>query len=276
MPLRVVTNLNQVRANITSFNRDAASAPVEARRAVRHGRVWIGDPASGLYGPSRFVGYEDMSFGRWKRSREKDQLDGRITNAALARCGVRKHDLAGNDDFLRWGQELLDHTVFDGVNQSKWTFLTLGGTEMVRHDWSCWSPWVGLEDKSVSEAPRGPGTYVLRCLAADGVTPQAIQRCSGIDHAGWLDVGESEVLRSRLSKLRSSLLNPDRSGHMAGWRFRQLEMERVFPLERLQLRWRTAASKPAAYRIEGALLQRYVAHHLELPPLNYKFNWSRD
>ena len=51
-------------------------------------------------------------------------------------------------------------------------------------------------------------------------------------------------------------------------------MDRHFPLDDLQVKWRATTTKPLAYALEAKELRKYFAAHLELPPLNYKFNWS--
>ena len=63
---------------------------------------------------------------------------------------------------------------------------------------------------------------------------------------------------------------------MAGWRYAEYDMNRSFPIETLVVRWTITESKGDAYRLEGQTLKEYFTTHLELPPLNYKFNWSED
>lgn len=51
-------------------------------------------------------------------------------------------------------------------------------------------------------------------------------------------------------------------------------MGKIFPLGMLEFRYRVTKDPDAAYELEGALMHDYVLRHFELPPLNYKFNWS--
>jgi len=61
---------------------------------------------------------------------------------------------------------------------------------------------------------------------------------------------------------------------MAGWRFTFFHFERYFRHKTIRVRWTNATNKETAYFKEGKLLYAYLGRHCELPPLNYKFNWS--
>lgn len=61
---------------------------------------------------------------------------------------------------------------------------------------------------------------------------------------------------------------------MAGWRYAFFRFDRHFPLSSLRVRWSETSSKHTANALEGRLLLTYVLLYGELPPLNYKFNWS--
>jgi hypothetical protein len=61
---------------------------------------------------------------------------------------------------------------------------------------------------------------------------------------------------------------------MAGWRYRFFCLDRVFARANLRVRWIETKTKLAAHAIEGEVLLKYLRRHSELPPLNYKFNWS--
>ena len=116
-------------------------------------------------------------------------------------------------------------------------------------------------------APSTPGAYVV---AAD--TP--INRAVGSDEYGILTIGESDDLRRRMTSFASCALSYGTEGHMAGWRFSFLRFERYFPFAKLRIRWRATETKEKANELEGKMLLAYLSKHLELPPLNYQFNWS--
>jgi hypothetical protein len=134
-------------------------------------------------------------------------------------------------------------------------------------DWTGWSSWFSLDALDLKSITSGPGAYVI---AAD----RPITRAIGVDAEGFLDVGESGLLRKRLRDFKKCAGQRGSQGHMAGWRYAFFRFERQFPLHSLRIRWVGADSKAAAYRAEGRILLAYIQRHCELPPLNYKFNWD--
>ncbi|MNP37680.1 hypothetical protein D3C76_1311410 [compost metagenome] len=112
-----------------------------------------------------------------------------------------------------------------------------------------------------------PGVYIV---CAD----RAIARAVGIDDNGILTVGESDNLKRRLAAFVRCAGSKGATGHMAGWRFNFASFEKMFPLDTLYVSWFPTVDKAAAYAKEGEMLGLYLAEHYELPPLNYKFNWS--
>jgi hypothetical protein len=134
-------------------------------------------------------------------------------------------------------------------------------------NWDGWEPeWLKLVDH-YQRAPALPGVYII---CAD----RAITRAVGVDENGILTVGESDNLRRRLAAFVRCAGSKSATGHMAGWRFSFASFEKMFPLDTLWVSWCPTADKAAAYAKEGEMLGLYLAEHYELPPLNYKFNWS--
>lgn len=136
-------------------------------------------------------------------------------------------------------------------------------------NWNGWSDWASFDSLDFKRVSVGSGAYVI-------VANSALRRVVGTDTEGILHVGEATKLRERIRCfLRcAGSSNASITGHMAGWRFSYLKMASVFPLQRLRVRWKATATKEDAYSLEGDILRRYSAIHFELPPLNYKFNWS--
>lgn len=137
---------------------------------------------------------------------------------------------------------------------------------MVKDDWSGWTEWLPLVD-NIPKAPSKPGAYMI-------AAKKTLNRAVGRDEQGILGIGESDNLKRRLKDFLGCAGGTKASGHMAGFRYRRFGYQSVFPLETLWVCWREVEDKDAAYALEGALLGEYLAQHFELPPLNYKFNWS--
>ncbi len=138
---------------------------------------------------------------------------------------------------------------------------------MTDYDWAGWTDWTPLSTLDFKTVPTAPGAYVI-------ATDKPICRAIGTDSFGFLDVGETDGLRQRLKDFYRCLTKRGDEGHMAGWRFAFFRFERHLPMSSLRVRWVTAATKKAAYAVEGRLLLHYIKLHCELPPLNYKFNWN--
>jgi hypothetical protein len=138
---------------------------------------------------------------------------------------------------------------------------------MTEYDWSGWSPWKRLNEIEFAAIPSRPGAYVVAAR-------RPIHRAVGVDTLGIIHVGESDDLRRRVDAFRWCAERKGREGHMAGWRYADLGLDRHFPLSTLQLRWVVTDTKEAAYKVEGRILHVYLRAHMELPPLNYKFNWT--
>ena len=130
-----------------------------------------------------------------------------------------------------------------------------------------WTGWCPLSSV-IGEVETAPGAYVVR------VRNQSFNRFVGTDKLGILDIGETGNLRSRLRDFIKCAKNPKATGHMAAWRYSYLGLGRMFPLDELEVRWSICKDKEEAVKKEAEVMRKYVDKHYELPPLNYKFNWS--
>lgn len=133
-----------------------------------------------------------------------------------------------------------------------------------------WTPWKPLaECREQRLIPRGPGAYRIRCRGS------IIGRAVGRDREGVLDIGKSLHLRRRLAAFYRCVTAAEaHHGHMAGWRYRDLGLQRHFPPERLEVCWCTTRDDTGALRLEAEALEEYARRHGELPPLNYGSNWA--
>ena len=134
-------------------------------------------------------------------------------------------------------------------------------------DWSSWTDWTNLSSLDMKTVPAGPGAYIL-------ATDRPINRAVETDPLGILDIGESKGLRQRLNNFKRCATKRHAENHMAGWRYQFFHFYKHYPFDTLRIRWASAESKDAAYRLEGQIMLAYLQRHSELPPLNYSFNWS--
>jgi hypothetical protein len=125
-------------------------------------------------------------------------------------------------------------------------------------DWSLWTAWTPLDPLEWSSMPTGPGAYII-------AAPQPITRAVGTDLHGYLDVGESAILNTRLWGFRRCATQRGTTGHMAGWRYAFFHFDRQFPFTTLRVRWRKTITKEEAYAAEGQVLLGYLRRHCEPP-----------
>ena len=64
-PAHLVTRPDEVRASLNRFNEQAAANSEEAYTRVAATTYWVWDPDSGLFGPSKFCGFANMTFDRY-------------------------------------------------------------------------------------------------------------------------------------------------------------------------------------------------------------------
>jgi hypothetical protein len=130
-----------------------------------------------------------------------------------------------------------------------------------------WIDWLQLCALKSSDIPTEPGAYLV-------ATRSPLNRAAGTDSDGVIDIGESNHLRSRIMSFIGCATGKRKEGHMAGWRYFNFDFDTIFPFDSLWIRWTTVKTKEDAYKVEGELLHSYIDIYKELPPLNYKFNWT--
>jgi hypothetical protein len=134
------------------------------------------------------------------------------------------------------------------------------------------SNWYNLEKEEIRKIPPKPGVYKISRFDKDD-NPIEITRFFGIDKEGIIDIGESHNLRERLMNFKRNIEN-GKGGHMAGWRYYFLKLHNKVPI--LKFNYEVCNTKEEAYKKEHAMMKKYLDEHKELPPLNYKYNWSED
>lgn len=273
-PLKWVAHPTEILGSLREFNRDVPRFDNEelARDLLRRTQYWVHDVPSGTFGPAKFVGFQDMTYDRYKWAREKsglrksvgDRFDGYWTRLAIARAMDtqfnKNPDL--HDALVTWGEALVGQRVFENLDQKKWEFVDLRIDEAeVLDEGDAWSEWASLTQEEVKIVPKKPGSYLVRAADEKG-RPRTIRRCVGDDRDGILNVGHAEDLRSRIDTLLR--------------RMTDLGIGDVFPLAQLQFRCHVTKNSAAATELESALLQAYETKHFEMPPLTFKLDFRHD
>lgn len=132
--------------------------------------------------------------------------------------------------------------------------------------WSIWH-FVGALFDDGMPVPKEPGVYEIRY--APGEKPKRIPRVFRPDPEGILCFGMTGGnLRDRLRAFYRAARG-NAAAHAEGIRFHQLAYaQNGYPLEKLQVRWRTCNPADDADKQERELLNDYAERYGEAPPLN--------
>lgn len=136
---QVVTEVSEIKANIAVFNTGIHNNYDEALSLARKTTYWVYDHESNIFGPSKFLGFKDMSFERYLDSKQ-DKLEGDLftggvrtqVEKVLGSLYSKNSDLA--DKLRRWGQDCLETNWFKDLSQEKWKFLVLPTTSYITED----------------------------------------------------------------------------------------------------------------------------------------------
>lgn len=135
----IVQNAEQVRTNLATFNRQAQ--PNERiRRLIRHTQYWVYEPISRLFGPSKFVGFVDMTMQEYLKRVEAhhgpDGFDGHRSRKAIESAVGSEyvHDPALFHQLRSWVRELLGEDLLAKVSPEKRVFVSLPEQPMLNQD----------------------------------------------------------------------------------------------------------------------------------------------
>ena len=128
-----VQTVVQIRDSVHEFNRGLGerATTVAQWSLLRTTWNWVLNPARDAFGPSKFVGYQGMTFALYHAAKSKqtwgDPLDGRLSRSAIeAVLGSGfSHDRQACARLVGWAEHALGPGIFDGIDQGKWRFITL-------------------------------------------------------------------------------------------------------------------------------------------------------
>ncbi|MFZ5895561.1 MAG: hypothetical protein ACOY0T_31175 [Myxococcota bacterium] len=130
--LNRVSTTADVAEAVTEFNRTASSWSY-ARDLARTTHYWVFDPSAATFGPSKFVGYTGLDPAAYETALAGDfdgaRFDGNVTRKAIE--SALQHQFQSDDvlsgRLVAWGEALFGEDVFEGLDTSKWRFVTLAG-----------------------------------------------------------------------------------------------------------------------------------------------------
>jgi hypothetical protein len=129
--LVLVESPHDIKRNLEIFNRDAIKYQDRAYNLMRQTIYWVKDNDSGMFAPSKFIGFQSMDFDDYELATKKKytgvEFNGTITRRCIEKIIDSKYveDFSLLDELIAWGETLFVIGVFTGLNQLKWKFIRL-------------------------------------------------------------------------------------------------------------------------------------------------------
>jgi hypothetical protein len=140
--LHLVDTAEEISQSLQAFNNQAESDPDLARSLLNQTSYWVWDPTTEYFGPSKFVGFKRMTMSAYSEARDHKHsgasFNGTITRERIASVirGEYLADKTLEKALDKWGKSIIpSESVFDGVDRSKWRFITLSSA-VTGQDWS--------------------------------------------------------------------------------------------------------------------------------------------
>jgi len=118
---------------LATFNREAREKQHRTRADMLIGSpFWVFDPATGMFGPAKFVGFADMSFNKYEdlgsRIRRIGAFHGYLVAANLAQVlrAEFKPDAELAERLPEWAEAVTGRPLSTSTDRSSWRFLRLG------------------------------------------------------------------------------------------------------------------------------------------------------
>lgn len=126
-----VTTVDQIKRSMTNWVAGIQADPQTARSVFRTTRKWVHDPETGIFGPTKFVGFVDMTIavtvsGR-KGSTSGVEFDGREPRYAIEQVLSCKYcvEPSLSAALELWARRQAGPDIFDRIDTSKWKFISL-------------------------------------------------------------------------------------------------------------------------------------------------------
>jgi hypothetical protein len=128
--LELAENLQDVQQSLDTFNTSFGENLDLGRSLIRTTSFWVNDPTSRRFGPSKFVGFKNMTLAKYQSARD-GHLGGCMFNSHITRkaieniLGAYAEDAHLSVELTDWAVSLLGHDVLEGIDESKWKFVSL-------------------------------------------------------------------------------------------------------------------------------------------------------
>src|SRR5215831_13755645 len=106
--LKLVSSAEQISTSLANFATGVEAHPEVARGLFTSTSFWVYDPASGTFGPSKFVGFRDMTFEQYEAAQkgdsQGDHFDSHDTRTRIGKVlgAIYSSDASLAEDLRRW------------------------------------------------------------------------------------------------------------------------------------------------------------------------------
>jgi hypothetical protein len=127
--LKLVETRQDIRMSFNTFSKEAPNDTTTTQSLLRSISYWVYDPDSNAFGPSKFVGFKDMTFVKYLNARDGNckgaRFNGTVTRQAIENIlGQYSADTGLTEKLKEWGENICGFQVFKNIDQRKWKFLT--------------------------------------------------------------------------------------------------------------------------------------------------------
>ena len=126
----LIGNLHDIQQSLDTFNMSLEEDLDLGRSLIRTTSFWVYDPVSRRFGPSKFVGFKNMTMAKYQMARDGylggNIFDGHKTRKAVENIlGTYAEDVHLSGKLIDWAESLLGPDALEGINESKWKFVSL-------------------------------------------------------------------------------------------------------------------------------------------------------
>jgi hypothetical protein len=128
--LELIDNFLDIQRSLDTFNMSFAENPELGRSLIRTTSFWVYDPISERFGPSKFVGFKNMTMEKYQSARDGylggNLFNGHITRKAIESIlGAYTENVHLSVELTNWAVSLLGSDALVGIDESKWKFVSL-------------------------------------------------------------------------------------------------------------------------------------------------------
>lgn len=119
-----------LKQNMDTFNADAKNNFDRVKQIFTRTKYWIYDSKKKVFGPSKYLAYENMSFDRYEfhsYNGVRGTFNGTTARKAVEALLSQKFEPNPllHNELCFWAERLTEPDLFKNITESKWKFLVI-------------------------------------------------------------------------------------------------------------------------------------------------------